>query len=76
MRSELIIEDADCERFLMTIKPDNFGGITAECNNGNVKIKIEEKKYGTIFTLMDDIIRSYEVFEKIRKIIPDITALR
>ncbi|MCY0852257.1 MAG: hypothetical protein OWQ34_05935 [Thermoplasma acidophilum] len=76
MRSEIIIEDADCERFLRVITPDNYGGITAECMNETVKVTIEEKKYGTVFTLMDDIIRSYEVFQKIRKIILDFTAPR
>ncbi|KAA8923174.1 hypothetical protein [Thermoplasma sp.] len=76
MRSELTIDDEDCDAFLLAISPDNYGGINAECVDGKIRITIEEKKYGTVFSLLDDMIRSYEVFEKIRNMIRSLTAPR
>ncbi|WP_297215606.1 hypothetical protein [Thermoplasma sp.] len=76
MRSELFIDDRDCDPFLKTISPDNYGNIKMECNSERIKITIDEDKYGTVFTLLDDILRNYEVFKKIRDLMSQITVQR
>ncbi len=56
----------DCESLKMVLEPDNDSRISILCNDDCAKISIDNVKETSMYSIIDDLIRSYEVYEKIR----------
>ena len=65
--ASLKIETANMEssEFIKSLEPDNHGRIEALEAMDGVEIIIRERKISTIVNVIDDLLRCFEVFEKI-----------
>ena len=65
--ASLKIETANMEssEFIKSLEPDNHGRIEAFEVMDGVEIIIRERKISTIVNVIDDLLRCFEVFEKI-----------
>lgn len=67
LRLELVMDMGreECLGLKAVIDPDNGPHIRTECIEKGLKIEISDLKETSIYSLIDDILRSYEVFRKI-----------
>ena len=61
----IFMERAKMDDFLASIDPDNMGKIKPSLNNNSLCLTITDAKISTITNVIDDILRCYEVFEKL-----------
>ncbi len=67
MEVELQIEmEADeCKDFFRVLSPDNDDSIHMNCSDNGISITIYDLKETSLYSMLDDFLRSYEVFKKI-----------
>ncbi len=53
--------------FLESLNPDNQGKLSTSLRPDGVDIVVEDKKISTIVNVIDDILRCFDVFEKINE---------
>ena len=61
----IFMERAKMDDFLASIDPDNMGKIKPSLNNNSLCLTIADAKISTITNVIDDILRCYDVFEKL-----------
>ncbi len=62
------IDEEDCYSLYNSIIADNDENISMECDNNRLKIDIKNAKIISIYNLIDDILRDYETFKKIKEL--------
>ena len=65
MEIEIYLGSIDCEKLMAAIGPDNDDTIMMECVDRHLKIEIRDLKITSAYNVVDDLIRSYEVFKKL-----------
>ncbi len=68
MEINIEIDEEDCPGLYNSIIADNDENISMECDSGKLKIDIKNAKIISIYNLVDDIIRDYETFKKIKNL--------
>jgi hypothetical protein len=61
----IFMERAKMDDFLASIDPDNMGKIKPLLNKNALCLTIADAKISTITNVIDDILRCYDVFEKL-----------
>jgi CTP-dependent riboflavin kinase len=59
------IENSGAGRFLKSLEPDNYGRIDGTAAQNGAEIIIRDRKISTIVNVIDDLLRCFDVFEKI-----------
>lgn len=60
---QMSIEKA--KAFLGSLNPDNQGKVVTSLRSDGIDIIVEDRKISTIVNVMDDLLRCFEVFQKI-----------
>jgi len=68
MEINIEIDENDCYGLYNSINADNDENISMECYNNKLKIDIKNAKIISIYNLIDDILRDYETFKKIKNL--------
>ncbi len=68
MEINIEIDENDCYGLYNSINADNDENISMECYNNKLKIDIKNAKITSIYNLIDDILRDYETFKKIKNL--------
>ncbi len=63
---ELTVGENEAKKFLDTLTPDNQDRIDCSINADGAVITIRDNKISTISNVIDDILRCFGVFEKMR----------
>ena len=61
----IFMEREKMNDFLASINPDNMGKIKPSFNKDSLCLTITDAKISTITNVIDDVLRCYEVFEKL-----------
>ena len=61
----IAMDDKECSDFQQVLEPDNNNTVRMQCDDHGMTITISELKTTSLYSLVDDILRSYEVFKKI-----------
>ncbi|MCL4480486.1 MAG: hypothetical protein M1113_03255 [Candidatus Thermoplasmatota archaeon] len=61
----IFMEREKMNDFLASIDPDNMGKIKPSLNENHICLTITDAKISTITNVIDDILRCYDVFEKL-----------
>ncbi|MGC8515682.1 MAG: KEOPS complex subunit Pcc1 [Thermoplasmata archaeon] len=62
---KIVIGNNEASEFLKSLEPDNHGRIDAFELNDGVEVTIRDEKISTIVNVIDDLLRCFDVFEKI-----------
>ncbi|MEM0156696.1 MAG: hypothetical protein QXN26_01350 [Thermoplasmataceae archaeon] len=62
----ICVKSLDCKSLKMVLEPDNDSRICIHCDDDCAKITIDNVKETSMYSIIDDLIRSYEVYEKIK----------
>ena len=62
----IAMEADECRNFCQVLSPDNDDSIEMKCIDTGISILISSLKATSLYNIVDDFLRSYEVFKKIR----------
>ncbi len=65
---EIEISTDCCRELYDSLMPDNNDLIKMQCSDKSLDILIKDAKISSIYNLVDDFIRDYETFIKIKKL--------
>ncbi|MEM0140020.1 MAG: KEOPS complex subunit Pcc1 [Ferroplasma sp.] len=68
MEITIQISTDSCQELFNSLVQDNDENISMECQNNSIIIKIKNAKLSSIYNLVDDFVRDYETFEKIKNL--------
>ncbi len=68
MKIDLTIcsQSLDCKSLKKVLEPDNDSRIRIDCTDDCANIEINDVKETSMYSIVDDLLRSYEVYEKIK----------
>lgn len=68
MKIDLTIcsQSLDCKSLKMVLEPDNDSRICIDCADDCANIEINNVKETSMYSIVDDLLRSFEVYEKIK----------